>query len=77
MATATDIKMKIENPVVRHVTVGLGYTLNLGNFESMRFDYSVTDTVRSGELIEEAIARVEGIVEAKLVERLKEERESL
>lgn len=48
--------------------------MNCGNFESLRFDYGVTDAVKSGELIPEAIERLEKIVEGKLVKRLQEER---
>lgn len=75
MVSPKDMTVKVESPTVRHVTVGLGYTMNLGNFESIRFDYSVTDTVRSGELIEEAISRVEELVEKRLTDRINEERE--
>lgn len=68
--------MKVEMPPVRHVTVGAGYTMNLGNFESIRFDYSVTDGVKSGELVNEAIDRVEDLVNRRLIQRIKEEEES-
>ena len=40
------------------VTVGLGYTLNLGNFQSLRIDLSVTDNKREGENTNEAFERV-------------------
>lgn len=69
-----DMNMNVEVTPIRHVTVGMGYTMNLGNFESIRFDYSVTDSVRSGELVNEAIDRVEAVVEKRLVDRLNEER---
>ena len=36
------------------VTVGLGYTLNLGNFQSLRIDLSITDNKRDGENTNEA-----------------------
>ena len=54
------------------VTVGLGYTLNLGNFQSLRIDLSVTDNKREGENTNEAFERVYSFVEAKLAEKVKE-----
>jgi methyl coenzyme M reductase subunit D len=54
------------------VTVGLGYTLNLGNFQSLRIDLSVTDNKREGENTNEAFDRVYSFVEAKLSEKVKE-----
>lgn len=54
------------------VTVGLGYTLNLGNFQSLRIDLSVTDNKRDGENTNEAFDRVYSFVEAKLSEKVKE-----
>lgn len=55
------------------VTVSLGFTMNTGNFESLRFDYGITDDVRSGESHNEALIRVEKIVEKRLVSRIEEE----
>ena len=57
------------------VSVSLGATLNVGNFESVRFDYSLTDRVRNYETEDEAFDRVEQVVEARLQKRMKEERE--
>jgi methyl coenzyme M reductase subunit D len=54
------------------VTVGLGYTLNLGNFQSLRIDVSVTDNKRDGENTNEAFDRVYSFVEAKLQEKVSE-----
>ncbi len=54
------------------VTVGLGYTLNLGNFQSLRIDLSVADNKREGETTSEAFERVYNFVEAKLAEKVKE-----
>ena len=51
------------------VTVGLGYTLNLGNFQSLRIDLSVTDNKREGENTNEAFERVYSFVENKLAEK--------
>ena len=54
------------------VTVGLGYTLNLGNFQSLRIDLSVSDSKRDGENTNDAFERVYAFVEAKLAEKVKE-----
>lgn len=54
------------------VTVGLGYTLNLGNFQSLRIDLSVTDNKREGENTNDAFERVYSFVEAKLAEKVRE-----
>lgn len=54
------------------VTVGLGYTLNLGNFQSLRIDLSVTDNKREGENTNDAFERVYAFVEAKLQEKVAE-----
>jgi len=54
------------------VTVGLGYTLNLGNFQSLRIDLSVSDNKRDGENINDAFERVYSFVEEKLSNKVKE-----
>lgn len=54
------------------VNVGLGYTLNLGNFQSLRIDISVTDNKRDGENINDAFERVYAFVEDKLSNKVKE-----
>ena len=36
------------------VSVTLGYTLNLGNFQSLRMDLGVTDSRRDGENVDQA-----------------------
>jgi hypothetical protein len=54
------------------VSVGLGYTLNLGNFQSLRIDLSVTDNKREGENTNDAFERVYSFVEAKLQEKVAE-----
>ena len=54
------------------VTVTLGYTLNLGNFQSLRIDLGVTDSRRDGENINEAFERVYSFVEAKLADKVRE-----
>ena len=54
------------------VGVTLGYTLNLGNFQSLRIDLAVTDNKREGENTNEAFERVYKFVEDKLAEKVKE-----
>lgn len=54
------------------VTVTLGYTLNLGNFQSLRIDLGITDSRRDGENVNDAFERVYSFVEAKLAEKVKE-----
>jgi hypothetical protein len=54
------------------VNVALGYTLNLGNFQSLRIDLGVVDSRRDGETIEDAFNRVYGFVENKLITKVKE-----
>jgi len=54
------------------VKVGLGYTLNLGNFQSLRVDIEVTDSKREGENTADAFDRVYEFVENRLTEKVKE-----
>lgn len=63
--------MGMENDNTR-VKVGLGYTLNLGNFQSLRIDLEVADSKRDGENTNEAFERVYEFVENKLAEKVKE-----
>ena len=59
------------------VSVTLGYTLNLGNFQSLRVDLGVVDHVRNGETTNEAMDRVYDFVEAKVVEKVQEAKTEL
>lgn len=54
------------------VSVTLGYTLNLGNFQSLRLDLGVIDSKRDGENTEQAFDRVYKFVEDKLTEKIQE-----
>lgn len=54
------------------VTVSLGYTLNLGNFQSLRIDFGVEDQLRESEGVEEGFLRIYDFVESKLIEKVKE-----
>ena len=55
----------------------LGYTMNTGNFQSLRLDCQVADFVRDDETTKAASDRVYAFVEAQLIEKLKEAREEL
>ena len=59
------------------VSVTLGYTLNLGNFQSLRVDLGVVDNVRNDENTEQAMNRVYDFVEAKVVEKVNEAKAEL
>jgi hypothetical protein len=61
----------MENESTR-VKVALGYTLNLGNFQSLRIDLEVSDSKRDSENTGEAFERVYEFVENKLAEKVKE-----
>ena len=57
------------------VNVTLGYTLNLGNFQSLRLDLGVTDNAKNGETVDQAFERVYKFVEDKLTDKIKEAQE--
>lgn len=59
------------------VSVTLGYTLNLGNFQSLRVDIGVVDSVRNEEDIDQATDRVYDFVESKVVEKVNEAKAEL
>jgi hypothetical protein len=54
------------------VSVTLGYTLNLGNFQSLRLDLGIVDSRKNGENINQAFERVYQFVEDKLTEKINE-----
>jgi hypothetical protein len=54
------------------ISVTLGYTLNLGNFQSLRLDLGIVDSKREGENVDEAFSRVYKFVEDKLTEKIQE-----
>jgi hypothetical protein len=59
------------------VTVNLGYTLNLGNFQSLRVDLGCTDFVREGEDKEAAMDRVYNFVEAQVIQKVSDAKKEL
>lgn len=54
------------------VSVTLGYTQNLGNFQSLRIDLGIVDSKRDGENIDQAFERVYKFVEDRLTEKVAE-----
>ena len=54
------------------VSVTLGYTLNLGNFQSLRLDLGVVDSKREGETTDVAMERVYKFVEDTLTAKINE-----
>ena len=67
---------KMENEQT-NVNLTLGYTLNLGNFQSLRIDLGVIDSRRDGETIEDAFNRVYGFVEGKLITKINEAKDEV
>jgi hypothetical protein len=57
------------------ISVTLGYTLNLGNFQSLRLDLGVVDSKRDGENTDQAFERVYKFVEDKLTDKIREAQE--
>jgi hypothetical protein len=55
----------------------LGYTLNTGNFQSLRLDCQISDFVREGETTRQASDRVYTLVENELTMKLQEAKEEL
>lgn len=55
----------------------LGYTLNTGNFQSLRLDCQIGDYVREGETTKQASDRIYALVEQQLIEKLNEAKEEL
>jgi hypothetical protein len=67
----------VEDKNETKVSVTLGYTLNLGNFQSLRVDLGVVDNVRNGETTNDAMNRVYDFIEAKVVEKVQEAKTEL
>ena len=65
---------KMENENTK-VSVTLGYTLNLGNFQSLRIDLGVVDSKRNEETTNDAFERVYKFVEDKLTDKIREAQE--
>jgi hypothetical protein len=59
------------------VSVTLGYTLNLGNFQSLRLDLGCTDFLREGENEDAAMERVYSFIEGKLLTKIEDAKKEL
>lgn len=59
------------------VSATLGYTLNLGNFQSLRVDLGYTDFIRNDETPEQAMLRVYNFVEDQVSNRLSDAKKEL
>jgi hypothetical protein len=59
------------------VSVDLSFTRNLGNYESIKINIGVQDSVRGGETVDSATERVYAFVESKLIQKTREVEEEL
>ena len=59
------------------VSVTLGYTLNLGNFQSLRLDLGCTDFVREDEDKDAEMERVYEFIESKVVAKIEEAKKEI
>jgi len=57
-----------------NVQVSLGYTVNMGDFESARIDIGVSSDPREGETVDQTFNRVYNYVEARLEEKVSDQR---
>jgi hypothetical protein len=67
----------MEQQETTKVSVTLGYTLNLGNFQSLRLDLGVVDYTRNDETTNEAMDRVYAFVENKLITKIQEAKDQI
>ena len=67
--------MKMSEPV--KVKWGVSYTMNLGNFQSLRVEFGVEDFARDGETAKEGSDRVYKFVETELMKKIKEAQKEL
>lgn len=73
-----DTKQKTGNPTQQNETIvglSVGSTLNMDNYESLRVDCWISDTVKDGETVEEAYNRLREVLSAQFVETVNEYRE--
>jgi hypothetical protein len=52
--------------------VSVGRTINIGNYESVRYEFSVDDVVKAGEKPSEAKTRLKNVAEGWLNDAVKE-----
>ena len=73
-----DNKQKMGNPTMQNETViglSVGSTLNMDNYESLRVDCWISDTVKEGETVEQAYNRLREVLSAQFVETVNDYRE--
>lgn len=54
------------------LTYAVGYTRNMGQFESLRIDIGLTDSLRVGETPEQALERIAEFCDETLLTKLQE-----
>jgi hypothetical protein len=73
METSEELQgVLISTPARTEITWAIGYTHNLGNFQSLRIDVSVKDYTRDGENAHTASERVYRFVEGELAKKIEE-----
>lgn len=55
-----------------NIEVSLGFTRNMGNFESLRIDLGLGDYPREGESVDDAYERVYSKIEEQLLQRVEQ-----
>lgn len=55
---------------MQSVSAEIGFTKNLGNFQSVKVSVGIEDYVRNGETFDQAYARVFAKIEDKLAEKV-------
>lgn len=66
------IDLKKESCSCTTIGISIGGTFNMDNYESLRVDTWISDTVKEGETVEEAYNRLRGIVSAQLTTTVSE-----
>lgn len=69
MAELKQTTIEVTPPRVR---IAVGYTRNMGDFESLRYDVAVESSPLAGESVNDAYERVATFVEKKLIEKMTE-----
>lgn len=69
----SELKSSSQRPRVR---VQIGFTKNLGDFNSLRLDLAVEEDARPGEEWQETIDRLYDDLERKYIEKLREAEEA-
>jgi len=54
------------------VSAHIGFTLNVGNFQALKVDLGIEDTVHSDENPDQAMDRIYNYLEKKLIKKLQD-----